>query len=332
LGTITEWLDNSAQINAEQQVQKLIGRAVSGNLDERLELEGMVGFMRGLGKGINMLMDAVQSPLQAIKDVQIGLAESNLTKQMDGLFLGEFGSVQNATNQSIRQLTGLVEKVRASANAVEQTASTLRQGNDLLKQRTNQQVDALDDAASAVEELTSTALHRSVTSARRLDQIANEVHNVSGLMSEIAVASQEQYLGTEQLKKSVVNVLQGLQKNQELVGDVTDSSKSLNAQAEALVSQISFFKVDPSLAPDDALENQYGSDAEDQRAPAASAIEEILVANDSDEHVEPDDFMIDEQLVSEKTVSERGVSAGEAPVEPQNKKSSDSAEEFDFFV
>jgi methyl-accepting chemotaxis protein len=176
LGTITEWLDNSAQINAEQQVQKLIGRAVSGNLDERLELEGMVGFMRGLGKGINMLMDAVQSPLQAIKDVQIGLAEGNLTKQMDGLFLGEFGSVQNATNQSIRQLTGLVEKVRASANAVEQAANALRQGNDLLKQRTNQQVDALDDAASAVEELTSTVKNNAENS-HTANEHANNAHH-----------------------------------------------------------------------------------------------------------------------------------------------------------
>lgn len=437
-GFLSRWDDNSARLKAEQQVQYLIGRAVSGSLDGRIEVEGLEGFMQGLGKGINMLMDAVQKPLLSIKAVQTAFAQGNLTQRMDGLFLGEFGSVQEAANQSIGQLTRIVDRVREAALAIEHAAAGLRQGNDSLAGRTGDQVDALDSAAAAIEELTSAvrnnadnantvneltdtvsrqagqardealetrhameqikrsneAISRVVTvmdevafqtkllsvnaaieaahagehgrgfgvvagevnalagrsaqaareirelareSDRRVEQgaalvnststtltgIAEEIQRVSDLMTDIATASREQYTGTSQVEHSVQEMLQGLQQNQALVEDVASASKSLNGQAERLVSLMAFFQIDTALA------------AGDEPVPTSTPIDGVgTVSEEAAAMV--DDFTVDDAPVAPATAEQaapaRRDEASGSAVAGAAEGGSAADDDFDFFV
>ncbi len=59
MGNMVEWKDLTEQKDAEAQIQTLIQDAVDGRLDSRIQTNNYKGFMKGLGDGVNSLMDAM---------------------------------------------------------------------------------------------------------------------------------------------------------------------------------------------------------------------------------------------------------------------------------
>jgi len=62
MGNMLEWRDITEQKIAERQIQKLIEATIKGELHERINTDELKGFLKGLGRQINQLMDAVVEP------------------------------------------------------------------------------------------------------------------------------------------------------------------------------------------------------------------------------------------------------------------------------
>ena len=171
MGNMVEWKDITEQKDAERQVQRLIDAATCGNLDERVEVSTYQGFMKGLGEGINSLLDALVKPLRASSDVIQALAEGDLTNSVSGDFQGEFAALQGAVNTSVENLQGMVGKIRESTGNITNSASEIAQGNADLSQRTEEQASSLEETASSMEEMTST-VKQNADNAREANQLA----------------------------------------------------------------------------------------------------------------------------------------------------------------
>jgi methyl-accepting chemotaxis protein len=74
-----------------------------------------------------------------------------------------------------------------------------------------------------------------------LTEIMDSVKKVSDIVAEISAASEEQATGIEQVNKAVTQMDESTQQNAALVEEAAAASKSIEAQAGMLVSQISFF-------------------------------------------------------------------------------------------
>ena len=171
MGNMVEWRDITEQKDAERQVQGLIDAAIRGDLDQRVNVNSYEGFMKGLGEGINNLLDALVIPLRASAGVIKSLAEGDLTNSVTGSFQGEFAALQEAVNVSVGNLQNMVGKIHESTANITDAAGEIAQGNADLSQRTEEQASSLEETASSMEEMTST-VKQNADNAREANQLA----------------------------------------------------------------------------------------------------------------------------------------------------------------
>jgi len=171
MGNMVQWEDITEQKDAESQIQALIDGAVKGQLDNRIETSSYEGFMKGLGDGINDLMNAVVSPIQEGTRVMKTLAEGDLTESMSGEYEGEFAVLRDAINTTNSNLFDIVGKIRETGGNITSAAGEIAQGNTDLSQRTEEQASSLEETASSMEELTST-VKQNADNARQANQLA----------------------------------------------------------------------------------------------------------------------------------------------------------------
>ena len=156
MGNMVQWTDITEQVDAEKQIQTLINNAIDGQLDDRIDHSNYQGFMKGLGEGINNLMDAVVEPLKDSMGVMKSLSSGDLTDSMDGDYSGEFAVLKESINNTVNNLIDVVGNIRESSASIATASSEISQGNINLSQRTEEQASSLEETASSMEELTST--------------------------------------------------------------------------------------------------------------------------------------------------------------------------------
>ena len=81
-------------------------------------------------------------------------------------------------------------------------------------------------------------------SGEALENIVNSVIKVGDIVAEIAIASQEQATGIDQVNKTVSNLDDLTQQNAALAEETSAASVSMNQRAREMVSLIDFFKLD----------------------------------------------------------------------------------------
>jgi hypothetical protein len=81
-------------------------------------------------------------------------------------------------------------------------------------------------------------------SGQTLNEIVMAVKKVSDIVAEIALASQEQSTGIEQVNKAVMQMDEMTQQNAALVEEAAAASEAVDAQAQTLRQLITFFKME----------------------------------------------------------------------------------------
>jgi len=172
MGNMVQWSDITEQKDAERQINRLIEQAIAGSLDERVDVSQYQGFMKGLGLGINNLMDTVVDPLKELTSVMRKVAEGDLTHSMASNLQGDFAVMSEAVNTTLKNLTEVVGKIRQSSGNIASASSEIAQGNADLSQRTEEQASSLEETASSMEELTTT-VKQNADSAKQANQLAS---------------------------------------------------------------------------------------------------------------------------------------------------------------
>lgn len=105
------------QNQAQAEVERVLGAAVDGNLTNRIESEKYTGFLRGIGEGMNKLLDAMNESFRQVRSAveQIGQAATQLraTSQMMSSSSVE---LNNAAVESSNSLTKAADMSRSNAD------------------------------------------------------------------------------------------------------------------------------------------------------------------------------------------------------------------------
>ena len=171
MGNMVEWKDQTEQKDAESQIENMIADAVRGELSSRIRTEGYDGFMKGLGEGINSLMEAVVRPMREVADIMQNLSEGDLTQSMEEDYEGEYKVLSDSVNASITNLKNMVGEILESSGNISTASNEIAQGNTDLSQRTEEQASSLEETASSMEELTGT-VKQNADNARQANQLA----------------------------------------------------------------------------------------------------------------------------------------------------------------
>lgn len=178
LGSVAEWLDRTAEVKVQEEVDELVRAAGQGDLSKRIDLSGKDGFFLTLGGGLNQLVGNTQQALHTTSSALSRLAEGDLTKTIDVEFSGVFGQLKDDTNLTVTRLRDIVDQIQVATEAINTAAKEIASGNSDLSARTEQQASSLEETASSMEELTST-VRQNADNAKQANDLAANAQKVA---------------------------------------------------------------------------------------------------------------------------------------------------------
>jgi len=178
LGTVGEWIDRTAEINAQRSVAALIQQASAGDLAARMEIGQLEGFYRELGHGINQLVETTEKAINEIGQLLAQVAQGDLTRLIHSEYHGTFGQLRDDANQTVSRLRELVGGIQISAETINTAAKEIAVGNQDLSGRTEEQASSLEETASSMEELTGT-VRQNADNARQANELAVQAQGVA---------------------------------------------------------------------------------------------------------------------------------------------------------
>ncbi|GAB1394061.1 Cache 3/Cache 2 fusion domain-containing protein [Rhodocyclaceae bacterium] len=219
IGRVTQWLDRTAEVTVEREVEVIIQAAANGDFTQRLSLDGKDGFFRSLSDGLNRLVDTTSAGLAAVAEVLNALARGDLTESMDGDYQGTFGQLKDDTNTTVERLKEVVGRIKEATEAINTAAQEIAAGNQDLSSRTEEQASSLEETASSMEELNAT-VRQNAESARQAN--------------ELAVSSNEIASRGGQMVKQVVQTMSGIQSSSQKIADIVGVIDSIAFQTNIL--------------------------------------------------------------------------------------------------
>jgi len=201
-----------AMTQAVTQTQQVVAKAKSGDLSERVPLEGKSGPILELCGGINELLDTTADGLREVVRVLGALAQGDLTQTVDKAFAGIFGQLKNDANGTVAQLARTIRNVAEATDAINIAANEIANGNTDLSQRTEEQASSLEETASSMEELTAT-VKQNADNARQANQLAataSEVALKGGSVVSQVVATMGSITDSSKKIVDIISVIDGI--------------------------------------------------------------------------------------------------------------------------
>ena len=209
IGTVVEWEDRTDEVDIEKEIERIVISAKTGDLEQRIEIQGKSGFFLNLSEGINDMVSEISNALNDIKRVMSALSSGDLSKHIDNEYGGTFGEVSDHVNETISQLARVIGDIRGSTSDLTHTSSEIAAGNNSLSSRTDQQAGALEETAASMEELTSIVKQNSdnAQQANSLAASAREVANKGGGVVEGAIMAMTEINNSSNKIAEIIGVI-----------------------------------------------------------------------------------------------------------------------------
>jgi len=204
LGTVIEWIDRTQEVATEEEIQRIVNSAKSGELGQRIDLDGKDGFFARLSTGVNEMVNASDQVINESARVINAMSNGDLTHSIQGDYEGDFARLKDDVNATIEKLTEVVGSITHNAHTVLAGSKEIAKGNANLSSRTEQQSSNLEKTASSMKEMTST-----------VRQNAENAQEASKLASGTRIQAEQ---GGNVLNKAV-----------SAMTEITDSSKKISA-------------------------------------------------------------------------------------------------------
>ncbi len=194
LGTAVEWIDRTNEVRVQNEIDNIVNQVKAGELSSRIDMADKEGFFAVLSNGINDLADVVEQVINEIAYVMSGVAEGDLTREINKNYQGTFATCKEDINTSLNKLSSVFIQVLEASNFINNSSQEIASGNNNLSQRAEQQAANLEQTASSMEQLTSTVKNNS-DNAQQANRLANDARDLAeqggGVVNSAVSAMQE---------------------------------------------------------------------------------------------------------------------------------------------
>lgn len=199
LGTVVEWVDRTAEVSVEDEIEDIVSAAAQGEFNRRVDENGKIGFFAKLAEGINKVMNTSEVGMNDVARVLQSLAEGDLTQKIEGEYQGLFAQLQNNTNTTIDRLAHVIGDVRENSNAITSAAEQVSGTAQSLSQGASEQAASVEETSASVEQM-SASINQNSENAKVTDGIATQA---SGSAQEGGEAVTETVTAMKQIAEKI---------------------------------------------------------------------------------------------------------------------------------
>ena len=211
----------------QNEVRRVVSAAVSGDFSQRIEGHYDQEDLSQLAAAVNSLVETVDRGLDETGEVLAALAQTDLTKRVNGQYEGAFNKLKMDTNQVADRLAEIVGRLRRTSGGVKQATGEILAGANDLSERTTKQAATIEETSAAIEQLANTVLEN----ARRADDVSAKSRQVSEEATAGGEVMEQANAAMEQIKSSSAKI-------SNIIGMIDDIAfqtnlLALNASVEA---------------------------------------------------------------------------------------------------
>ncbi|WP_161973629.1 methyl-accepting chemotaxis protein [Hwanghaeella grinnelliae] len=178
LGTVVEWRDQTEELAVEREIASIVDAIVAGDLSQNVSLEGKSGFMENLSRSINQINDNIRGVFDDVAASLSALSQGRLTHRITSEYQGTYDTIKQDVNQTSERLASVVSEIMVSANDIASASSEIASGSNDLSARTETQASNLEETAASMEEM-STTVRQNADNAQQANQLAVTARSVA---------------------------------------------------------------------------------------------------------------------------------------------------------
>ena len=209
--------DKAARQKMMQELQAAFGEVVdagvAGDFSRRVDANFPDAELNALAGSVNALVETVDRGLGETAEVMSSLAETNLTRRMQGDYQGAFARLKADTNRVAENLSAIVGKLKTTSFDLKTATGEILSGANDLSERTTKQAATIEETSAAMEQLASTVLqnaqragdaatnaghvmraaedggqvmHQATEAMERITTSSGKISNIIGMIDDIA--------------------------------------------------------------------------------------------------------------------------------------------------
>jgi methyl-accepting chemotaxis protein len=164
----------------QQAFGNVVDAAIAGDFSKRVDTEFPDAELNALAGSVNALVDTVDRGLGETGRVLASLAETDLTRRVNGTYQGAFAKLKDDTNAVAEKLTDIVGQLRQTSRGVRSATREILAGANDLSERTTKQAATIEETSATMEQLAATVL----TNAKKAEAASGKSQVVSQTAEE----------------------------------------------------------------------------------------------------------------------------------------------------
>jgi len=155
---------------------EVVDAAIAGDFSKRVHAQFPDQELNSLATSVNNLVETVDRGIGETGAVLGALANTDLTKRMEGEYHGAFARLQSDTNAVSQKLVEVVGNAKQISGSLKQATGEILSGMNDLSERTTKQAATIEETSAAMEQLASTVAEN----ARMAEDANGKAQTVSG--------------------------------------------------------------------------------------------------------------------------------------------------------
>lgn len=173
LGASVEWIDATAEVKVQEEIQNIVSAAIAGDLSQRINLDDKEGFMKSLAVSVNMLTEVSGTVIDETVRVVECLSVGDLTQTINHEYEGMFKRLTEATNLTVEKLASIINEVRGSAEALSSASEEISATAQSISQATSEQAASVEESSASIEQMSS-SINQNAENSKITDGMATQ--------------------------------------------------------------------------------------------------------------------------------------------------------------
>jgi methyl-accepting chemotaxis protein len=153
--------------------RRVVQAANRGDFSERVALDGLAGFQREMGQGLNEMVGTTGASIQDVVRVMGAMADGDLTQSIDKPYDGAYAEMKNYVNDTIARLSQVVSEVNGNAEALASASEEVSATAQSLSQAASEQAAGVEETSASIEQMTA-SIAQNTENAKVTDGMASK--------------------------------------------------------------------------------------------------------------------------------------------------------------